>query len=75
MLQDMMPPELSDRNQSSVNFPRMPPDFKEMARKLVTHHHIVNHNYNDKKNDLILVYKTTNHYICIITKSLLFPRR
>ncbi|KAI7806231.1 otoancorin isoform X2 [Triplophysa rosa] len=35
MLQDMMPPELADRNQSSVNFPRMPPDFKEMARKLM----------------------------------------
>lgn len=35
MLQDMMPPELADRNQSSVSFPRLPPDFKEMARKLM----------------------------------------
>ncbi|XP_056618545.1 otoancorin [Triplophysa dalaica] len=35
ILPDMMPPDLAVRNQSSVNFPRMPPDFKEMARKLM----------------------------------------
>nr|XP_055065889.1 otoancorin [Misgurnus anguillicaudatus] len=35
MSEDMMPPEIQNRNQSTMGFPRLPPDFKEMAKKLM----------------------------------------
>ncbi|XP_065117136.1 otoancorin [Paramisgurnus dabryanus] len=35
MSEDMMPPDIQNRNQSTVCFPRLPLDFKEMAKKLM----------------------------------------
>jgi len=36
MSQDMMGSVMPDRNQSTIDFPKIPADFREMAKKLVT---------------------------------------